>query len=157
MVRISALLIPVAVFLTSGNLAVADSAVFPSGAYSIVSRLELPHVERWAVDQTSNVCLSGRLGEGDIPIPVLSANNPFKECTAVNLVASGAAIEYDIICPGRASAKAHATYQVAQGEFSGRVAMIMGAKNMTMTEVVRARRTGECESRSDTRAAAVVH
>jgi hypothetical protein len=29
-------------------------------------------------------------------------------------------------------------------KFSGNVAMVMGAKNMTMTEVQRARRVGDC-------------
>ena len=32
----------------------------------------------------------------------------------------------------------------ATNAFSGRIAMVMGAKNMTMTEVQRARRIGEC-------------
>ena len=32
--------------------------------------------------------------------------------------------------------------------FSGRVAMVMGAKNMTMTEIQDARRIGECSPRS---------
>ena len=79
---------------------------------------------------------------------MLSANNPFAQCAAANLVVNGASIEYDIVCRGRASAKAHASYVLEQGGFAGRVTMVMAAKNMTMTEVVRARRVGECEPRS---------
>jgi hypothetical protein len=125
--------------------AVAGGAMLPDGAFEIVARLELPHVERWAVDRTTTVCLSGATDEGGIPIPVLSANNPFAECAAANVVVSGTSFAYDIICPDRASAKAHASYTLAQGGFSGRVAMVMAAKNMTMTEVVRGRRLGACE------------
>jgi len=118
----------------------------PDGAYEIVSRLELPHVERWAIDQITRVCITASRSAGGVPIPVLSANNPFAECAATNFVASGASVEYDIVCPGRASAKAHASYVLEPSGFTGRIAMVMAAKNMTMTEVVRGRRLGDCES-----------
>lgn len=128
-----------------GDFAVAAFAALPDGAYEVVSRLELPHVERWAIDQITSVCITASGRAGGVPIPVLSANNPFAECAATNLVATGASVEYDIVCPGRASAKAHARYMLAQSGFTGRVAMVMAAKNMTMTEVVRGRRLGDCE------------
>ena len=53
-------------------------------------------------------------------------------------------LEYDIVCPERGSAKGHAIYVLSGNKFSGRVAMVLGAKNMTMTEVQEARRIGEC-------------
>jgi Protein of unknown function (DUF3617) len=74
----------------------------------------------------------------------LSANNPFTQCTAENMVGDDARLRYDIVCPGRGAAKAHATYSVSSDTFSGNVAMVMGAKNMTMTEVQTARRIGDC-------------
>jgi Protein of unknown function (DUF3617) len=113
------------------------------GSYEITARLELPHLERWSVDRTTVLCLPGPRGN-DIPVPVLSANNPFAKCTASNLVVDGPKLEYDIVCPERGSAKGHAVYSLSAGAFSGRIAMIMGAKNMTMTEVQHARRIGEC-------------
>jgi hypothetical protein len=114
-----------------------------NGFYEITARLELPHLERWSVDRTTVLCLPGSRGD-DIPVPVLSANNPFAKCTASNLVVDGTKLEYDIVCPERGSAKGHAVYRFSAGAFSGRIAMIMGAKNMTMTEVQHARRIGEC-------------
>jgi hypothetical protein len=144
MVQISPILLSAAVFMASQNVASAGPAILPNGSYQIVSRLELPHVERWAVDQTTKVCLSGAPQSGSIPIPVLSASSQFAICTATNLEMTGSSIEYDIVCPGRASAKAQASYTLKPDGFSGRVFMIMAAKNMTMTEVVRARRLGEC-------------
>ena len=115
-----------------------------SGSYEITARLELPHLERWAVDKMATICLPSTRSSGEIPVPILSANNPFAKCTAANLVTEGATLQYDIVCPGRGAAKAHATYTLSPDKFSGHVAMVMGAKNMTMTEVQRARRVGDC-------------
>jgi Protein of unknown function (DUF3617) len=118
-----------------------------SGSYEITARLELPHLERWSVDKTTVVCLPSS-GGNDIPVPVLSANNPFAKCTASNLVIDGPKLEYDIVCPERGAAKGHAVYRFTAGTFSGRVAMIMGGKNMTMTEFQHARRIGECSPKA---------
>ena len=75
---------------------------------------------------------------------MVSANNPFAKCSATNLTADGTKLEYDIVCPERGSAKGHAVYEVSSDAFIGHIAMVMGAKNMTMTEVQRGRRIGEC-------------
>lgn len=115
-----------------------------SGSYEITARLELPHLERWAIDKIATICLPSVGSSGQIPVPLLTANNPFAKCTAANLVSDGATLQYDIVCPGRGAAKAHATYMLSPDKFSGNVAMVMGAKNMTMTEVQRARRVGDC-------------
>jgi Protein of unknown function (DUF3617) len=123
-----------------------DEAALPAGSYAITTRLELPHVERWAIDKTTTICLSGHAASGQVPIPILSANNPYATCAAANLVIDRGKLEYDVLCPGRDAAKAHATYLLGAGHFTGRVAMRMGGKNMTMTEVQRAQRIGDCGS-----------
>jgi len=106
--------------------------------------LELPHLERWGVEKTMIICLPSSRDGDEIPVPVLSANNPFAKCAAANLYTDGPKLEYDIVCPGRAAAKGHAAYVFSADTFSGRVAMVMAAKNMTMTEMQHARRIGEC-------------
>jgi hypothetical protein len=112
------------------------------GSYEVTYRLELPHLERWAIDKQKTVCLA----EAQEPVlPVLSPNTPFAKCKAENWRRDGAELSYDIVCEGRASARAHAVYRFARGEFSGRTAMVMGAKNMTMTEVQTGRRMGSCD------------
>ena len=118
----------------------------PSGSYELTARLELPHLERWGVDKTTIICLSNSRKPEAIPVPVVSANNPFAKCSATNVIADGLKLEYDIVCPERGSARAHAIYKVSSDAFTGRVAMVMGAKNMTMTELQHARRIGECIS-----------
>jgi Protein of unknown function (DUF3617) len=121
----------------------AEGRLPQDGSYELTARLELPHLERWAVDKTTIVCLNVRSGD-ELPIPVISANNPFAKCSAANLTVDSPKLEYDIVCPGRGAAKGHATYILSTETFSGRVAMVMGGKNMTMTEIQQARRIGEC-------------
>jgi len=114
------------------------------GSYEITARLELPHLERWAVDKTTIICLPRSLDDDKLPIPIVSANNPFAKCSVANLMSQTPKLEYDIVCPGRGAAKGHATYRVSEDTFAGRVAMVLGAKNMTMTEVQQGRRIGNC-------------
>jgi Protein of unknown function (DUF3617) len=122
----------------------ADPLSLPSSSYELTARLELRHLERWGVDKTTIICLSNSGGRDEIPVPVVSANNPFAKCSATNLVADGSKLEYDIVCPERGSARGHAVYKISSDAFTGRIAMVMGAKNMTMTEVQHARRVAEC-------------
>lgn len=122
----------------------AEERLPQSGSYEITARLELPHLERWAVDKTTVTCLPASLSDDKLPIPIVSANNPFARCSVANLTTQTPKLEYDIVCPGRGAAKGHAIYIISEDTFSGRVAMILGAKNMTMTEVQQARRIGDC-------------
>jgi hypothetical protein len=124
--------------------ACADGRLPQGGSYELTARLELPHLERWAVDKKTLVCLPISLNDDDLPIPIVSANNPFAKCSSANVTAEFSKLEYDIVCPGRGAAKGHAIYLLSGDRFSGRVAMVLGGKNMTMTEVQQAHRIGEC-------------
>lgn len=115
-----------------------------AGSYEITYRLELPHLERYAIDKSTTICLSHAKGSAST-LPVLSDNNPFRECTAANIEQDGPSLGYDIKCEGRDAAKARAEYTLSTTAFKGRVAMVMGAKNMTMTEVQTGRRVGSCD------------
>jgi hypothetical protein len=147
MIGTGTLTIPIALGFAIQTLpASAEERIPQSGWYEITARLELPHLERWAVDKTAIVCLPSSQREDDLPFPIVSANNPFAKCSVANLVIKTSKLEYDIVCPERGGAKGHATYWFAAGTFSGRVAMVLGGKNMTMTEVQQAHRTGTCGS-----------
>jgi hypothetical protein len=124
--------------------ACADGRLPQGGSYELTARLELPHLERWAVDKKAIICLPISLNDDELPIPIVSANNPFAKCSSANVTIKTAKLEYDIVCPGRGAAKGHAVYLLSDDTFSGRVAMILGAKNMTMTEVQQGRRIGNC-------------
>ena len=85
----------------------------PSGSYELTARLELPHLERWGVDKSTIICLSNSPRSDEIPVPVVSANNPFAKCSVTNLVADGSRLEYDIVCRERGSARGHAVYELS--------------------------------------------
>ncbi|WP_374310392.1 DUF3617 domain-containing protein [Methylocella sp.] len=110
-----------------------------AGAYEVRYRLELPHVES-RDEAAATICLSGR----DAAPPVLSANNPLAHCPADHIRRDGAELSFDIACPGPNAAKAYALFAVRGERFEGRIAMNMGGKNMTMTEVQQGRRIGDC-------------
>src|SRR4051812_3093869 len=126
----------------------AGDGMLRYGAYEIVFRLELPHLERWAVERKTTVCVSEADGTSAL-LPILSGNNPFAGCQAKNVHQDDDSLTYDIICNGRDAAKAQASYVLVADGFHARIAMTMGAKNMTMTEVQSGRRLGSCLVVSD--------
>jgi hypothetical protein len=65
----------------------------------MVTRLELPHLERYAVDSAHRVCFTSGWASEGIPTPVESANNPFASCAADHIQLGAKAIEYDIVAP----------------------------------------------------------
>ena len=112
------------------------------GLYELQVRLELPHLEQHAATRTETVCI----GNGHLAtrLPVLTGNTVFRSCPATNRQWIGTSLSYDIICSGRAPARAAAVYTFAGNGFRGRISITLGAKNMTMTEIQRGRRIGTC-------------
>jgi hypothetical protein len=117
---------------------------FEPGSYEVTYRLEVPHVERFAVDQTVRICVT----EHQQALPVLSSNNPLASCPARNIRLDAATLSFDVLCPGRRyeRSEAHALFKVSRNSFEGRIKMIMGGKNMTFVEVQRGRRIGSCRA-----------
>jgi hypothetical protein len=122
-----------------------EEALLQAGSYEVKVRLELPNVVNWAASRTTTICIPyvGRLSNA--PLPVLSDNNPLAKCPARNVQRTGATLSFDIVCAGRNAARARAVYTLMPQEFRGRIAMVMGGKNMTMTEEQRGRRVGGCD------------
>jgi hypothetical protein len=123
----------------------ANDALLQGGAYEVKVRLELPHVEEWAIDKFRTICVPAGDGAFDAPLPVLSGNNPLAKCPASNVRRDGATLRFDIVCDGRNAARARAVYALAPTAFKGRIWMVMGGKNMTMTEVQVGHRIGRCD------------
>lgn len=132
--------------LLAGMLAGAAQAgpnapLLRDGAYAVEVRLELPNVLSRGPDGIATICLPYAANGA---LPVLSANNPLASCAADNVSRDGARLRFDIRCEGRGAARAHAVYTLMPDAFEGRIAMVMGGKNMTMTEVQSGRRIGDC-------------
>jgi hypothetical protein len=121
-----------------------DEALLQPGSYEVEVRLELPNVVNWAGKKTTTICVANAEGTSDSPFPVLSDNNPLATCPARNVQRNGAMLSFDIACPGRDGARARAVYTLMPRGFEGRIAMVMGSKNMTMTETQVGRRIGAC-------------
>ena len=121
-----------------------SAALLQDGAYEVQVRLELPNVLSWtAAGSTTTICLP--YGGTNGALLVLSSNNPLANCPASNVQRDGATLRFDIVCEGRGAARARAVYELMPGAFEGRIAMVMGGKNMTMTEVQSGRRVGGCD------------
>lgn len=127
-----------ALLAASGGGASADE-ILRAGAYEVRWRLELPHVAGGEGGATT-ICLPKNEGA----MPVLSANNALAHCPASDLRREGARLSFDIVCPGGNAARAAALFDMLADGFDGRIAMNMGGKNMTMTEVQRGARVGDC-------------
>ena len=83
-------------------------------------------------------------GVGTHGLTALSENNPLAHCPVVNVRQEGAALSFDIVCPGGNAAVATAKYHLTEQTFDGRISMKLGGKNMTMTETQSGHRTGAC-------------
>ena len=134
-----------ALMLAAVAQAAQRAALLQDGAYEVEVRLELPNVLRRGADSTTTICLPYVDGRNGAPFPVLSSNNPLAKCPASNVERDGATLSFDILCEGRGAAWAHAVYRLMPDAFEGRIAMVMGGKNMTMTEVQTGRRVGSCD------------
>jgi len=121
-----------------------DGTLLQAGAYEVEARLELPNVLRGVATSRATICIPYE-GTNGAPFPVLSSSNPLATCPASNVERDGAALRFDIFCEGRGAARARAVYKLRPNAFEGRIAMVMGGKNMTMTEVQNGRRVGSCD------------
>ena len=131
--------------LAGGALAGENDSALEPGLYKVEVRLEIPNVWNWTAARSTTICVADAPAPGELPLPVLSGNNPFSKCRADSVDRDGARLAFDIVCEGRDAAKARARYTLARNEFRGRIRMVMGAKNMTITEVQSGRRIGSCD------------
>jgi hypothetical protein len=131
-------------------LAVDPSAAepLPRGAFAVDASVEIPNVAGPSWRSTRFVCLDGENRAERLPIPVLFPNNPFGNCEARDLEWADQQLRYRIVCAGRGSARALASYVLSADGFRGEIAMVLGAKNMTLTEYQVGRRLGDCISNS---------
>ncbi len=127
--------------LPFGGELLADAPSLENGLYEVRFRLELPHLETFATDREATICIDGR---DEPPVPLLSQKDIFSGCRIDDVRRNEAGFGYDILCPGRGAARATAAYATEPGGFRSRIAIVQGAKNMTMTEVQHGRRVGDC-------------
>src|SRR5262245_55194656 len=126
------------------GLAAAESVRLQPGLYEVDVRLELPHLEYTTTSRLKTLCLTS-VGVGGNPgFAVLSENNPLAGCPISNVHYGDVHVTFDILCEGSNMGRGFAAFTLGPDRFAGRIAMKMGGKNMTMTEVQRGRRVGNC-------------
>lgn len=124
----------------------AQEIPLENGLYEVHFRLELPHLETYAIDQKATICVDqGKLDWQGLPLPLLSQNDIFAGCQIEKFQRDEAGFSYEISCAGRGAATAKASYALSSAAFIGRISIMQGAKNMTMTEIQRGRHLGRCE------------
>lgn len=122
----------------------AEDIALEQGAYEVAVRLELPHVEDAGAQKVTTICIDKADPGRTFGLVVLSDNNPLRHCPASNVHHEGDTLTFDIKCPGGNAAIASAKYTLLGQRFDARIAMKMGGKNMTMTEVQSGHRAGAC-------------
>ncbi len=112
------------------------------GAYRVAVHIALPNVETRDYDFETVICWRGT-ADPAMPLGPLGPG-PLATCPAeARETEEGVAVT--TACPGPNAGFAIADYRRTPDGFSGQVQMNLGGKNMTLAELQRATRTGDCE------------
>jgi hypothetical protein len=124
-------------------LAHADGPAIAPGLYEIEVRLGLPNVLEVGPPTRLTRCLTRPEIESGQAFFVRS-ENPLRACALTDHTATGGAVRYRIRCPGPNAASADAEFETTAAGYRGVIRMVMGGKNMTMSETQVAVRIGDC-------------
>ena len=75
---------------------------------------------------------------------MIVSSPPIAECPVVHSARHGSRLEVEVACQPDNTGRASASFALSEAGFTGRIAVTMGGKNMTLTELQRARRIGDC-------------
>jgi hypothetical protein len=125
-------------------LAAAGPPGVAPGLYDIEVRLGLPNVLEVGPPTKLRRCVtSGEIESGQAFF--VRSENPLRACALTDYAATGTSVRYRIRCPGPNEASAEAEFETTTAGYRGIIRMVMGGKNMTMSETQTAVRVGECE------------
>lgn len=129
--------------LASGGpaAAAAESELAP-GAYRVAVHLEM--AQTVDASNTVTLCITDAAKSRSRGLAILTPHTPISACPVSNVRQDAGTIAFDIVCEGPNAGHAEARFETAEDSFKGRITMLMGGKNMRMTEVQEGRRTGEC-------------
>ena len=137
MAHVLRLLALVSVLADAGVPAVAP------GLYDIEVRLGLPNVLEVGPPTKLRRCLTSADMESGQAFFVRS-ENPLRACALTDYAVTGTSVRYRIRCPGPNAASAEAEFETTTAGYRGAIRMVMGGKNMTMSETQIASRIGDC-------------
>lgn len=113
----------------------------PDGTYRVAVHVAIPNVETRDYDFETEICWRGAQDPA-MPLGPLGPG-PLARCPShARDTADGVTVV--TVCGGPNAGFATATYAATPGGFTGKVAIDLGGKNMTVAEVQRAARLGSC-------------
>ena len=130
-----------AIVIAAALPALAD-AVPRAGLYRVAVTLELPNVRGEMPFRTVERCIAAEQPEAAFFAIVSSPQ--IAECPVVHRARQGARLEVEVVCARVNTGRASARFELAETGYTGRIAVTMGGKNMTLTETQRAQRIGDC-------------
>lgn len=121
-------------------LAAADG--LPHGAYRVSVHIALPNVETRDYDFETTICWRGP-DDPEMPLGPLGPG-PLARCPSKASDRSDGLV-VTTACEGPNAGLAAASYRRTSDGFRGQVEINLGGKNMTLSEVQRGVRVGDCE------------
>jgi hypothetical protein len=130
-----------ALTMISGPLAATDGRL-AGGLYRVEVVVEMPNVLRPMPFDVVERCVAE--GETDGAFLRIVSNPKIAECPLVGRSLDRNRLSFEVACGRVNNGRASARYELGEASFTGRIEVTMGGKNMTMTEIQRAVRLGDC-------------
>ena len=112
-----------------------------SGLYVVESRMVLPHLDEMRrIVETRDICV--RSAESLLDFFPVSQQPAMIGCRLVPLDHSKT--DFVLRCDAINGAEGHASLQLGASHIKGRLEAKMGGKNMTFSQLIKARRRGNC-------------
>ena len=113
-----------------------------AGRYRVEVTLEMPNVRGTYPLRTVERCLAPGAIEGAFLAIVSSPQ--IADCPVVHHRHRESRLEIEVACEPVNTGRASASFELGAAGYTGRIAVTMGGKNMTLTEIQRAERIGDC-------------
>ena len=128
--------------MISGPLAATDGRL-AAGLYRVEVAVEMPNVLRPIPFSVVERCIPPGDATDGAFLQIVS-NPSIAACPLARRSLDRGRLTLDVVCAKLNTGRASARYELAEASYTGRIEVTMGGKNMTMTEIQRAVRLGDC-------------
>ena len=131
-----------AVLAAAGGPAAMADGKLTGGLYRVEVVVEMPNVLRPMPFDVVERCVTE--GETDGAFLRIVSNPKIAECPLVSRSLDRNRLTLEVVCAKLNTGRASARYELGEASYTGRIEVTMGGKNMTMTEIQRVVRLGDC-------------
>ena len=128
---------------TAGGPPALADGMLTAGLYRVEVVVEMPNVLRPMPFGVVERCIAAG-DEADGSFLQIVSNPSIAACPLARRSLDRNRLTLEVVCGKLNTGRASARYELGEASYSGRIEVTMGGKNMTMTEVQRAVRLGEC-------------